>query len=159
MLTGGNSWTLFFYVCLAFSIALFIVAFFFVEETSYDRKAAIASETLSADENEKGAVRQSETARETASPTVFTPPRKTYLQTLSVTGRLDPSISIFTTMWRSFTYFLVPQALWVITTYGLCIGLGAFVISYTFPILIVQPPYNWDVVSTIAPVKIRVGED
>jgi hypothetical protein len=33
--------------------------------------------------------------------------------------------------------------LWVITSYGIYIGLGALVFNYTFPIIIVQPPYGW----------------
>jgi hypothetical protein len=32
---------------------------------------------------------------------------------------------------------------WVVTTYGLYIGLGALTFNYTFPILILQPPYLW----------------
>lgn len=38
MLAGGYSWRLFFYVEFAFACALLVMAFFFVEETSYDRE-------------------------------------------------------------------------------------------------------------------------
>src|ERR1700742_2648263 len=57
MLAGGYSWRLFFYVEFAFACALLIMAFFFVEGTSYDRekmKAQVGSAT-SPEENEKGA--------------------------------------------------------------------------------------------------------
>ncbi len=150
MLNGGYSWRLYFYVILAFAIALFILTFFIVEESSYDRKAALAAEAESSDtqnsHQEKAGVDLNENAIDPARESI--PPRKTYLQTLSPLGRLDRNVPVFKTMIRSFSYFLVPQALWVITTYGIYIGLGAFVISFTFPILIVQPPYLWDLVST-----------
>ncbi|RYO96282.1 hypothetical protein DL764_007497 [Monosporascus ibericus] len=51
-------------------------------------------------------------------------------------------------MWRSFTYFLVPQVFWVITTFGINIGLGALTFNYVFPIKITAPPYNWPVSSS-----------
>lgn len=151
MLNGGHSWRLYFYVVLAFAVALFILAFIFAEETSYDRKAAIASESLASNPfegQEKESPDRTETVTRQTTPPEFLPLRKSYLQTLSPFGRYDRSVPFFATMLRSFTYFLVPQALWVITTYGIYIGIGAFVIAFTFPLKIVQPPYNWDVVST-----------
>jgi hypothetical protein len=83
------------------------------------------------------------------SDTTAIPLRKTYLQTLSVKGRVDHTVSFCMTILRSFTYFLVPQVLWVITTFGIVIGLGSIVINFTFLILIVAPPYNWNIVSSI----------
>lgn len=71
------------------------------------------------------------------------PTRKSFLQTLSPLGRYDPEVPFFMTIARSFTYFLVPQAMWVITSFGIYIGLGAFAFNYTFPIKITAPPYNW----------------
>ena len=44
---------------------------------------------------------------------------------------------------RSFTYLLVPSTFWVITTYGIFIGLCGFSFSFVFPLKIVAPPYNW----------------
>ncbi len=152
MLNGGYSWRLFFYVCLAFSIALLILAFLFVEESAYDRKAALAAEAVSSEHpalQEKGGSDQIETTvypATTRAPESI-PLRKTYTQTLSLKGHFDPNLRLFVTMVRSFSYFLVPQALWVITTYGICIGLGGFAIGFTFPLLVTAPPYNWDVVS------------
>ena len=149
MLTGGYSWRLYFYVVLAFALALFILALFFVEETSYDREAAITAETALAERlgsHEKPTTAHGEILID-QSTQEHIHARKSYLQALSLKGRLDPDVPIFTTMIRSFTYFLVPQALWVITTYGINIGLGAFALSFTFPIKMVQPPYNWDIVS------------
>jgi hypothetical protein len=44
---------------------------------------------------------------------------------------------------RSLTYLLVPSTLWVITTYGIFIGLCGFSFNFVFPLKIVAPPYNW----------------
>ncbi len=159
MLSGGHEWRLYFYVCFAFAAAVFVLTFFVVEETSYDRKAAAAASAapslsdLHATATEEKAATTTETSAAAGadvpaagSPTPpDLPPRKTFLQTLSVTGRVDHGVSFFGTMLRSFTYLLVPQALWVITTYGINIGLGAFAIGFTFPILITGPPYFWDI--------------
>ncbi|KAL2835021.1 major facilitator superfamily domain-containing protein [Aspergillus cavernicola] len=49
----------------------------------------------------------------------------------------------FGTILRSFTCFLVPAVLWVITSFGIYIGLGALTFNYTFPLLITSPPYSW----------------
>jgi hypothetical protein len=153
MLLGGHSWRLYFYVILAFSIALFVLAFFVVEETSYDRRAPVLTESsfeVGANQKTTSASILQETETVVATPDYY-PPRRTFAQTLSVQGKYDGSVSFFGIILRSFTYFLVPQVLWVITTYGIIIGLGAFVIGFTFPILIVQPPYNWEIVSPLFP--------
>lgn len=153
MLSGGHySRRLFFYVCFAFGMAIFVLTFLVVEETSYDRTAALSLEATGShlptafhESTERTGEVLSATSSGTATPP---PPRKTYLQTLSITGRLDRNVSIVGTVLRSFSYFLVPQALWVITTYGANIGLGAFVVGFTFPILLTSPPYNWSVTSS-----------
>jgi hypothetical protein len=44
---------------------------------------------------------------------------------------------------RSLTYLLVPSTFWVITTYGIFIGLCGFSFNFVFPLKIVAPPYNW----------------
>lgn len=144
ILAGGYGWQLFFYVEFAFGAALLVLAFFFVEETSYDRKAAmlmsmptIESEKV-ADGAIEGSLRRPSDAR--------IPPRKSFAQSLSLWGRVDHDVPFFGMIARSFTYFLVPQALWVIASFGINIGLLALAYSYTFPILITSPPYNWTVV-------------
>ncbi|KAH8898833.1 putative MFS transporter [Thozetella sp. PMI_491] len=149
MLAAGYSWRLYFYVILAFAIAMFVVAFFCVEESSYDRKAALTAQPPSTEE----VVTPPEDPPKEGHDSVvmassFIPPRKTYIEMLSLKGRVDREIPFFLTMARAFTYFLVPPALWVITTYGIYIGLGAFAMGYTFPAKIVQPPYSWDVTSS-----------
>ncbi|KAI0901351.1 putative MFS transporter [Annulohypoxylon nitens] len=137
MLAGGHGWRLFFYVEFAFAMALLILAFFFVEETSYNRKA-FTNPSTPPNETEKEGVSEIEKGSQQASLAV--PPRKSLLQTLSLWGRIDNDVPFFTTMIRSFTYFLVPQSLWI--------GLSALALSYTFPIVIVSPPYNWAVTNS-----------
>ena len=146
MLSGGNSWRLFFYVEFAFAGALFILAFFFVEETWYPRDemkkrlgAAIEVPTT-----EKGV---GEGLAEYSS--INTPPRKSFVQTLKPWGVYDRDANFFLTAIRSFSYFAVPSVFWVVATYGIYIGLGALAFNYTFPALIVAPPYNWPQVSRV----------
>ncbi|KAI1099480.1 putative MFS transporter [Jackrogersella minutella] len=145
MLSAGYGWRLFFYVEFAFAMALFILAFFFVEETSYNRQAAIAAATP---QNDSGKDEVQEVEKGSQQDNVASPRRKTFVQTLSLWGRVDSDVPFFTTMIRSFSYFLVPQSLWVITTFGINIGLSALAFSYTFPVLIVSPPYNWAVTNS-----------
>ncbi|KAH9907795.1 putative MFS transporter [Xylariomycetidae sp. FL2044] len=155
MLSGGYTWRLFFYVEFAFGMALLILGFLFVEETSYERKASSMTATTATppspppDEREKVGTAQHEYAEGgPLHPSVSAPPRKSFLQTLSVRGRYDRETPLFAMMARSFTYFLVPQSLWVIATFGINIGLLALAYSYTFPVLIVAPPYNWSVTNS-----------
>ncbi|KAI1481434.1 putative MFS transporter [Daldinia eschscholtzii] len=137
MLSGGFGWRLFFYVEFAFAVALLILAFIFVEETSYDRRVLAAPSTPP---NEPEKERAHEIEKGTEPADLIVPPRKSFLETLSLRGRVDSDVPFFTTMIRSFTYFLVPQSLWI--------GLSALSFSYTFPILITSPPYNWTVTNS-----------
>jgi hypothetical protein len=139
MLAGGYSWRLFFYVEFAFACALFILAFFFVEETYYrrDEMKARLGAAVSAGPAEK--IVDSD-MREVA-PAI--PPRKTFVETLKPWGVYDRETPFLMTALRSFSYFLVPSVFWVVSTYGIYIGLGALAFNYTFPIKITAPPYNW----------------
>ncbi|KAI0001545.1 major facilitator superfamily domain-containing protein [Xylariaceae sp. FL0662B] len=145
MLAGGHSWRLFFYVEFAFGMVLLVLAFFFVEETSYDRQAHVTTPSTPPAEMEKAIADELEQASQSNGNT---PVRKSFVQTLSLWGRIDPNVPFFTMMVRSFTYFLVPQSLWVVATFGINIGLLALAYSYTFPVLIVSPPYNWPVTNS-----------
>lgn len=80
-----------------------------------------------------------------ASPTTDSAPptRYPYLATLKPWSRIDHSAPFFSTIFRSFVHFLNPAVFWVISTFGMYIGIGALCFSYTFPIKIVQPPYLW----------------
>lgn len=111
MLAGGYSWRLFFYVEFAFAMGLFILAFFFVEETAYDREAVKSQLGLAVTANEKGTGNQ---LVEVPSHAIG---RKSFASTLKPWSRIYPG-PFFGVMLRSFTYFLVPSVFWVVTTYG-----------------------------------------
>ncbi|CZT07079.1 uncharacterized protein RAG0_12664 [Rhynchosporium agropyri] len=141
MLAGGYSWRLYFYVEAAFAGALFILAFIFVEETMYKRflPTSLIPSLNNANENEfkEGNLTHTETA------TFHLPLRKSFLSTLKPWSGIDHEAEFFMTMIRPFTLFFVPAVFWVITSYGIYIGLGALAFNYTFPLKIVAPPYNW----------------
>ena len=112
MLAGGYSWRLYFYVLFAFSVGLLIVAFIFVEETRYDRagmKAMLAASTTSIPDKGMSTVQET---------SAVPPERKPFISTMKPWSSIDYEAPFFMTMIRSFTYFLVPSVLWVITTYG-----------------------------------------
>ncbi|KAK6080548.1 hypothetical protein SCUP234_05094 [Seiridium cupressi] len=144
MLIEPYSWRLFFYVILAFALALLVLAFFFVEETSYDRDSHLLdqNEFTSSDTPAANGEKPAQDVPERR-PTASIPERIPFTKTLSPLGRYDREAPFFMTIVRSFTYFLVPQTLWVITSFGIYIGLGAFAFNYTFPIKITGAPYNW----------------
>jgi len=130
MLGGGYSWRLFFYVEFAFAMALLVAAFFLVEESRYTRVLPRLPSTTSS-ENEKGGVTKAELV---LSSSTDLPPRKTLAQQLKPWSPIDHEAPFFTTMLRAFSYLLVPSALWVVTTYGLFIGLCALTFNFIFPI-------------------------
>merc|ERR1712000_726124 len=129
MLAGGHSWRLFFWVEFAFGVALFIAAFAFVEETRYNRKVTPSSPI--------------EDSKEVTTTVEAVIPRKTLRQQLNPWSGIDHDAPFIMMALRSFTYYLVPVALWVNTTYGVFIAMGALTFNLTFPYLIVEEPYNW----------------
>ncbi|KAK3937817.1 MFS general substrate transporter [Diplogelasinospora grovesii] len=150
MLASGLSWNLFFYVEFAFAMALLILTFIFVEETRYNRTYPVPTPTQTetnltpADTNGKIEQDTSEeyvSVVDTNSGNI--PPRKTFLQQIKPWSAVDHDSPFFLMMARSFTYLLVPSTFWVITTYGIYIGLCGFAFSFIFPLKIVGPPYNW----------------
>lgn len=111
MLAGGYSWRLFFYVEFAFAMALFILAFFFVEETTYDRekmKSVLGAANIVESKTGDAALEEVPSSA---------PGRKSFASTLKPWSTIYPG-PFFMVMIRSFTYFLVPSVFWVITTYG-----------------------------------------
>jgi len=116
MLAGGYSWRLFFYVEIAFAGALFVLAFFFVEETAYKRKlpTSPAPSTPSSQIGDK----ETNTVNHLERNSDILPDRKTFTQQLKLFHGIDKDAEFFLTMIRPFTYFTVPAVFWVITTYG-----------------------------------------
>ena len=147
MLAGGYSWRLYFYVEAAFAGALLILAFLFVEETSYKRKSPNGPPSPNEDGEKKvfsqAAVEKGDPPSDHVEVETLIPPRRTFLATLKPWSAINHDEEFFMTIARSFTYYLVPSVLWVVTSFGIYIGLGALVFNFTFPIKIVAPPYNW----------------
>ncbi|KKA28954.1 hypothetical protein TD95_000914 [Thielaviopsis punctulata] len=151
MLGAGYSWRLFFYVEFAFAAALTIASFLLVEETYYVRKSATAAAAgapkaeaeAAPDAAPLDAIAEAADGRSSSASSATIPPRRPFTSTLKVWGVWDHDSDFFIMMARSFTYFLVPHVFWVVTTYGIFIGLSAFTFNYTFPLLITAPPYNW----------------
>lgn len=146
MLPTKYSWRLFFYVILIFAVVLFVLAFLFVEETSYQRNLPDGT-TINEDHDSASSTRDKPEERTVEHAPVITPLRKPFLATLRLWGRPDRTAPFFTLLWRSMTYFLVPQVLWVVTSFGIVIGLGGLSFNFVFPIKITAPPYNWPEVS------------
>ncbi|KAL4936934.1 hypothetical protein BDV06DRAFT_232928 [Aspergillus oleicola] len=153
MLAGGYSWRLFFYVVAVFAGALLVAAFFVVEESRFRRpEKTTPAAPVEGEEEHEDKEREKEAGHATqvedlpASPS--TSPlqqwkRKTFLEILIPWAPIDHNAEFFATIIRSFAYFLVPAVLWVVTSFGIYIGLGALTFNYTFPILITSPPYSW----------------
>ena len=118
MLAGGYSWRLFFYVVTAFAGALFLLAIFVVEESSYKRKPTLSSEsgTIVSDGVSKEGISEVETQN---TELYRIPQRKSFISTLKPWGVFDHEADFFMTIARSFTNFGVPAVFWVITTYGM----------------------------------------
>jgi hypothetical protein len=138
MLAGGYSWRLYFYVESAFAAALLILAFLFVEETTYKRDTPNPPSTPSDDSEQKvfsqEEVEKNNIPAEKVEVQTLVPPRRTFMSTLKPWSAINHDEEFFMTIIRSFTYFLVPSVLWVVTSFGIYIGLGALVFNYTFPI-------------------------
>ncbi|KAK7744456.1 hypothetical protein SLS53_003340 [Cytospora paraplurivora] len=139
MLNCGMGWRLFFYVEFAFAAALLVLAFFVVEETMYHRETP---QDLS-DGAESMEKLPGFKAENVMSPSSSLPPRRPFLQTLKFWGVWERDSDFFLMMARSFTYFLVPHVFWVITTFGIFIGLSALTFNYVTPVKITAAPYNW----------------
>ncbi|KAK4234766.1 hypothetical protein C8A03DRAFT_46971 [Achaetomium macrosporum] len=159
MLDAGYSWHLFFYVEFAFAGALLILAFFFVEETMYFRKPIPPPSSSAGSGTDAASSQPPETKPEEEAtaishhelPSTCTtsayPPRKTFPQQLLpfTLYAIDaqPWSAYLLMPLRAFTYLLVPSTFWVITTYGIFIGLCGFSFNFVFPLKIVGPPYHW----------------
>ncbi|KAJ5918107.1 MFS transporter [Penicillium verhagenii] len=114
MLADGYSWRLFFYVEAAFAAALLILAFIFVEESTYHRAGQPTSQHILS-ESEKKDTGQLEELEDV--PSIGIPQRKSFMSTLVLWSTVDPDAQFFMTILRSFTYFSVPAVLWVIASY------------------------------------------
>lgn len=118
MLAGGYSWRLYFYVEIAFAGLLLILAFLFVEETTYKRKSPTAPPSDESNGEKKVFSKDEIEDKDVPSKSVevqtLIPPRRSFIATLKPWSAINPDESFFMTMFRSFTHFLVPSVLWVV---------------------------------------------
>lgn len=152
MLAGGYSFRLFFYIEFAIGLALVIATFFLCPETAFKRKtkvidmdSALPSANMATDKQGNIATFQKKVEVE-GIPVMKQ--RKSYLASLNPWSGVDHEADFFMMMVRSFSYYLVPHVLWVITSFGIYIGCAALAFNYTFPGLIVEPPYSWDPINS-----------
>jgi MFS family permease len=110
MLAGGYSWRLYFYVETAFAGALFILAFFFVEETTYKRDTpngpAPANPTGERKVFSKSEVYGEDEGVEKIEVQTLVPLRRSFVATLKPWSAVNEDEQFFLTMVRCFTYFL-----------------------------------------------------
>jgi MFS family permease len=119
---------------------IFILGFFFVPETYYDREVALEKysvETIAAAAQAKQEGQHVEIA-------VALPPRMSYAQRLKPWSGINPKAQLFVSLIRQFSFLAYPAVLWTIIYYGIAIGIGALFISFSFPGVILAPPYNWN---------------
>jgi MFS family permease len=115
MLAAGYSFRLFYWIEFGVAVALLFASFFLVPETSYKRRskgAPMAKSGLS--DGEKGVTVGPQDVE--GAPRAL--PKQTYLASLKPWSQIDPDVNVMMMVARSFTYYLVPQVLWVITSYG-----------------------------------------
>jgi len=118
----------------AFAGALFILAFFVVEESSYKRGSTATSE--SGTPISEVITKEHVTELETGHNEVYkVPQRKSFVSTLKPWGLFDHEAEFFMTIARSFANFGIPAVFWVITTYGRLLS------SYVSTLLIVSGIY------------------
>lgn len=127
----------------------FLILFFFMEETNYDRKTVgvvevIESSSSSTKEStledpEKSAGKPAPTTTSVESDTVYT--KKTYLQKLSLFGKPRPN-KLLTMMWRPFTFVTLPVIVYSGFAYG-CTVVWALLTSGTSSLILSSPPYNF----------------
>lgn len=129
MLAGGYSFRLFFYIEFGIGLTLIIATFFLCPETAFKRKTKVidlgstgTSEGMAT--NKEGGITTSRKKVEVEAHPVLKQ-RKSYLASLNPWSGIDHEADFFMMMVRSFSYYLVPHVLWVITSYGIFIGCAA----------------------------------
>ena len=115
MLAGGYSWRLYFYVEVAFAGLLLILAFLFVEETSYKRDSPDGPSSLTEQGERKvfgkDEIETSDSPVDHVEVQTLVPPRRGFLSALKPWSAINHDEQFFITIARSFTYYLVPSVL------------------------------------------------
>ena len=150
MLNANMGYKLFFYVCTALAGLLLIATFFIVEETTFHRRPSMP---VAVHEAKSSTVEDEQNVQ-----AISINPRRPFIQQLVLFQGIDHNVSWWIMMIRPITYLAVPVVLWIICVYGVFIGLGGLTFNYTFPIVIVSPPYNWSAINSgLVAIPLIVG--
>jgi hypothetical protein len=126
----------------------FVILFFLMEETNYDRKtvgivelieSSASSTKESAIDPEKGAIATATPKSNIESGTLYE--KKTYMQKLSLLGKSRPN-NLLMMVWRPFTFVSLPVVLYSGFAYG-CTVVWALLSSATSSLILSSPPYNF----------------
>lgn len=127
MLAAGYGFRLFFWIEFGCAIALFIAAVLLVPETAYKRNTNVTTTGLGCDVSEKSRLAHTQSLPTESAPArphievqsaSLLPPRHTYLASLKPWSSIDLDVKFWMMIARSFSYWLVPQVLWVTCSYG-----------------------------------------
>lgn len=124
----------------------FLILFFLMEETNYDRKTVgvvelVESSAASTEESamEKGANATEAPATHVEPATAYR--KKTFVQKLSVFGKPTRK-NLLATIWRPFTFLSLPVVVYSGFAYG-CTVVWALLNSGTSSLILSSPPYNF----------------
>jgi len=126
----------------------FLILFFLMEETNYDRKTVGIVELVEstgslttghANDTEKGARTTEAVAATTAAGTVYQ--KKSFWQKLSLKDKSRPN-NLLTMIWRPFTFVSLPVVVYSGFAYG-CTVVWALLNSGTASLILSSPPYNF----------------
>jgi hypothetical protein len=150
------NWRQAYWTCAGAGAAIFVLGFFFVPETYYDRDEALQKYSVDrvlGHEKIDTTGTKNETAHvegnplddridriETGQPI---PPRKSYLQQIKPWSGINRKATFWISSVRQFSFLAYPAVLWAVIFYGIAIGIGALFISFSFPGVILAPPYSW----------------
>lgn len=152
MLAGGYSFRLFFYIEFAIGVAphhrniLALPGDGLQEEGEGDGPGPYRKLRWCIDGQASGICCRPQKDRSRAQPVMKQ--RKSYLASLNPWSGIDREADFFMMVVRSFSYYLVPHVLWVITSFGIYIGCAALAFNYTFPGIIIEAPYSWNPINS-----------
>jgi MFS family permease len=115
---------------------IFVLGFFFVQETYYDREEALKKYSVEAVTTGKIEGEHVEITE------AVLPPRKPYSRRLKPWSGINHRAQFWVSAIRQFSFLGYPAVMWTIIYYGIAIGIGALFISFSFPSVIEAPPYN-----------------
>jgi hypothetical protein len=123
----------------------FLILFFLMEETNYDRKTVGVVQAHSSSNSIEGSAVDTEKGNHTARTqdiNIVTEYRtKTFWQKLSLVDKKRPN-NLLTMFWRPFTFVALPVVLYSGFAYG-CTVVWALLNSGTASLILSSPPYNF----------------